>query len=157
MEETEKVVTLSLVDGTPIKGTYDENGEYVPPKADPEEYRKGTDKKTGRFIKGNTLGKGRPKGSRNKLNQDMLNRVAARSEDGLSPEEIIMNIMQDAGMSPDLRFKAAAKIMDMVHPKAQSIELTVDEKDNMSKEQMEDRIKQLMAKHARKDYAETKD
>ncbi len=108
----------------------------------------GKDPKTGKFLPGHSFGKGRPKGSRNKMNQQMLDRVAARSESGLSAEEIIMEIMQDPGMSPELRFKAAAKIMDMVHPKAQSIELKVEDKDMMSKSQMEDRIKQLIGKHS---------
>lgn len=116
-------------------------------KATEEEKAAGMNQKSGKFLPGNKLGKGRPKGSRNKLNQQMLDRVAEKSEAGLSPEEIIMGIMQDATMPPELRFKAAAKIMDMVHPKAQSIELVVDEKDSMSKSQMEDRIKQLVTKH----------
>ena len=34
--------------------------------------------KTGQFVKGNTQGKGRPKGSRNKMTQRMLNRGASR-------------------------------------------------------------------------------
>ena len=64
--------------------------------------------KTGQFVKGNTQGKGRPKGSRNKMTQRMLNRVAERSEDGLSMEEIMMDIAQDPQMPAELRFKAAA-------------------------------------------------
>ncbi len=116
-------------------------------KATEEEKATGMNQKTGKFLPGNKMGKGRPKGSRNKLNQQMLDRVAEKSEAGLSPEEIIMGIMQDPSMPPELRFKAAAKIMDMVHPKAQSIELVVDDKDTMSKSQMEDRIKQLVTKH----------
>ncbi|MGL4519222.1 MAG: hypothetical protein ACRCUJ_06000, partial [Phocaeicola sp.] len=59
----------------------------------------------GQFLSGNTLGKGRPKGSRNKMTQLMLDRVSSRSEDGLSMEEIMMDIAQDPNQPAELRFK----------------------------------------------------
>ncbi|MGL5480050.1 MAG: hypothetical protein ACRDCB_13485 [Clostridium sp.] len=104
----------------------------------------GRDPKTGKFT-GSGRGPGRPKGSRNKMTQRMLNRVAERSEDGLSMEEIMMDIAQDPEMPAELRFKAAAKIADLVFPKAASIEVQIDEKEAMSKDQIDNRLKELLA------------
>lgn len=101
--------------------------------------------KTGQFMKGNTQGKGRPKGSRNKMTQRMLNRVAERSEDGLSMEEIMMDIAQDPQMPAELRFKAAAKVSDLVYPKASSVEVKMDDKESMTKEQIDARLKALLS------------
>lgn len=88
-----------------------------------EEIVDGRNTKTGKFVKGNSVAKGRPKGSRNKMTQRMLNRVCERSEDGLSMEEIMMDIAQDPNMPAELRFKAAAKVSDLVYPKASSVEV----------------------------------
>ena len=101
--------------------------------------------KNGQFVKGNTLATGRVKGSRNKMTQRMLNRVAERSEDGLSMEEIMMDIAQDPQMPAELRFKAAAKVSDLVYPKASSVEVKMDEKDSMTKEQIDARLKALLS------------
>lgn len=101
--------------------------------------------KTGQFVKGNQASGGRPKGSRNKMTQRMLNRVADRSEDGLSMEEILMDIAQDPNMPAELRFKAAAKVSDLIYPKASSVEVKMDDKEQMSKEQIDNRLKQLLA------------
>lgn len=103
----------------------------------------GRDLKTGKFT-GGGKGPGRPKGSRNKMTQKMLNRVASRSEDGLSVEEIMLDIAQDPQMPSELRFKAAAKIADLVFPKAASIEVQIDEKEAMSKDQMDNRLRELL-------------
>lgn len=100
------------------------------------------DKVTGRFLSGNP---GRPHGSRNKMTQLMLDRVFARSEAGLSMEEIMMDIAQDPNQPAELRFKAAAKISDLVYPKAASVEVQMDDKNAMSKDQMEARLKQLLS------------
>lgn len=100
--------------------------------------------KKNQFIPGNPGG-GRPKGSRNKLTQLMLDRVAARQESGLSAEEVLIDIMQDPEMPPDLRLKAAAKISDLVYPKAASIEVQMDDK-RMSKGEMDAKIQQLLTK-----------
>lgn len=100
---------------------------------------------TGKFLPGYKGGPGRPKGSRNKMTQLMLDRVAARSEDGLSPEEVMLDIMQDPNMPPELRLKAATQITNLVHPKASSIEVRMDEDSSMSNEQIEQRIMQLIA------------
>lgn len=102
------------------------------------------DVKTGQFLPGNKGG-GRPKGSRNKMTQRMLDRVCARSEDGLSMEEIMMDIAQDPNQPAELRFKAAAKISDLVYPRASSVEVKMDDEGAMNKEQIDTRLKELLA------------
>ena len=109
------------------------------------EVRDQKDAVTGQFLKGNSQGKGRVKGSRNKMTQLMLDRVAARSEDSLSMEEIIMDIAQDPNMPAELRFKAAAKISDLVFPKAASIEVDMDEANILTKSEMDARLAQLLS------------
>lgn len=99
--------------------------------------------RTGKFVKGNSGG-GRPKGSRNKLTQKFLDRVALRTEDGLSPEEILLDMVQDPECNPELRFKAAAKLLDLTVPKAQSVEI-IDDSQKLSKEQIDTRLKELLA------------
>lgn len=99
---------------------------------------------TGQFLPGNKLGKGRVKGSRNKLTQLLLDRVASRQEDGLSLEDIVMDIAYDVEMPAELRFKAASKILDIVHPKSASVEVQIDDENSISPEQMDNRIKQLI-------------
>ncbi|QDH46554.1 hypothetical protein LAh9_9 [Aeromonas phage LAh_9] len=98
--------------------------------------------KLNHFKPGNPGG-GRPKGSRNKMTQLMLDRVASRQESGLSSEEILMDIMQDPEMPPELRFKAAAKISDLIYPKAASIEVQMDDK-RMTKGEMDAKLQQLL-------------
>ncbi|MGL5014346.1 MAG: hypothetical protein ACRC6V_08685 [Bacteroidales bacterium] len=105
----------------------------------------GQDATTGKFQEGNKLGKGRKKGSRNKMTQLMLDRVAARSEDGLSIEEIIMDIAQDPNQPAELRLKAASKVADMVFPKAASVEVKIDDEDKLTKEQIDNRLNMLLA------------
>ncbi|MGL5013266.1 MAG: hypothetical protein ACRC6V_03125 [Bacteroidales bacterium] len=109
----------------------------------------------GQFLSGNTLGKGRPKGSRNKMTQLMLDRVSSRSEDGLSMEEIMMDIAQDPNQPAELRFKAAAKISDLVFPKAASIEVQMDDNAVLTKSEMDARIKQLLSAQFGKNVIET--
>lgn len=103
------------------------------------------DTNSGKFLSGNTLGKGRPKGSRNKMTQLMLDRVSARSEDGLSVEEIMLDIAQDPDQPAELRFKAAAKISDLVFPKAASVEVQIEDTSALSKSEMDIRLKQLLS------------
>lgn len=102
------------------------------------------DENTGRFLPGHS-GPGRPKGSRNKMTQLMLDRVSERSEDGLSMEEIMMDIAQDPNQPSELRFKAASKIADLVYPRAASVEVTIDEEGSLSSDELDARIKQLMS------------
>ncbi|MGL4852199.1 MAG: hypothetical protein ACRC3Z_06090 [Phocaeicola sp.] len=98
----------------------------------------------GQFLPGNTLGKGRVKGSRNKLTQALLDRVAARQEDNLSLEDVVMDIAYDPNQPAELRLKAAAKILDIVHPKSASVEVTLDDETGISPAEMEARIEQLL-------------
>lgn len=100
--------------------------------------------KLNRFKAGNPGG-GRVKGSRNKMTQLMLDRVASRQESGLSSEEILMDIMQDPEMPPELRFKAAAKISDLVYPKAASVEVQMDDK-RLTKSEMDAKLQSLLKK-----------
>ncbi|MGL5014164.1 MAG: hypothetical protein ACRC6V_07740 [Bacteroidales bacterium] len=102
------------------------------------------DPTTGRFLAGNNLA-GSRKGSRNKMTQLMLDRVSSRSEDGLSMEEIMMDIAQDPNQPAELRFKAAAKISDLVYPKAASVEVQMDENAVLTKGEMDARLKQLLS------------
>jgi predicted HTH transcriptional regulator len=103
--------------------------------------------KHGGFLPGNKCAKGRIKGSRNKLTEKMLERFAMRNQDGISIEEILFDIAQDNGQSAEMRFKASAKLSDLVYPKAQSVEMEIEEMDGMSLEQMDERILILLAKN----------
>lgn len=109
----------------------------------------GQDPVSGKFQPGNKFGKGRKKGSRNKMTQLMLDRVSARSEDGLSIEEIMLDIAQDPNQPAELRLKAASKIADMVFPKAASVEVKIDDEDKLTKEQIDDRLKSLIGTFAK--------
>jgi len=101
--------------------------------------------RTGQFVAGNKARSGRPRGSRNKMTQRMLNRVAERSEDGLSMEEIMMDIAQDPQMPAELRYKAASKVADLVYPKASSVEVKMHDKETMTKEQIDAKLKSLLS------------
>ena len=102
--------------------------------------------KTGKFLKGHAKGgPGRPKGSRSKMTQNMLYRVFERSEPGMSMEEIMMDIAQDPKAPLDLRFKAAAKVADLVYPKASSVEVKMDDAESMTKEQIDQKLSTLLA------------
>lgn len=98
---------------------------------------------TGKFV--NKAGPGRPKGSRNKMTQRFLDRVNERTEVGNSMEDILMDIAQDPECHPELRFKAAAKILDLVVPKASSVEVIMDDKEKMTKEQIDAKLADLLA------------
>jgi hypothetical protein len=100
----------------------------------------------GGFLPGNKCAKGRIKGSRNKLTEKMLERFAHRNQDGISVEEILFDIAQDATESSDMRFKSASKLADLVYPKAQSVELEVEETDSMTLAQMDERIQAILDK-----------
>lgn len=105
-----------------------------------DEYEtKGMNPQSGKFEKGNKFG--RAKGKRNKLTQAMLDRVA---QAGLSPDEVMIDIYQDPTIPPDLRFKAAAKIADLVYPKAASIEVKMDDHEAMTEEQLDNKIRDFL-------------
>lgn len=105
----------------------------------------GKDPVTGRFLPGHKLNKPRVVGSRNKLTQRMLDTVAARSEDGLTVEDILLDIAQDPAQPVDLRLKAASKIADLVYPKASSVEVKMEESDTLNKEQIDARLQELIS------------
>lgn len=102
--------------------------------------------KTGKFVKGQAkAGPGRPKGSRNKMTNKFLTLATEREEAGLGIGDFLYDLLQDPSMPPELRFKSAAKLADLIYPKASSVEVTVDDKDSMTPEQMDARLKQLLA------------
>lgn len=101
---------------------------------------RGMNPQTGRFQKGHKFG--RPKGRRNKLTQEMLDRMA---EIDLKPDEVLMSIYQDPEAPLDLRFKAAAKMVDIVYPKAASVEIKMDEEDSMTEEMMDLKIRDFLS------------
>lgn len=112
--------------------------ERLPGVTDELESR-GMNPNTGRFQKGNKFG--RPKGSRGKLTQMMLDRVATSQ---LSPDEVLIEIYQDPQIPPDLRFKAAAKVADLVYPKAASVEVKIEEENVINEESINDRLREFL-------------
>lgn len=101
---------------------------------------RGMNPQTGRFQKGHKFG--RPKGRRNKLTQEMLDRMA---EIDLKPDEVLMSIYQDPEAPLDLRFKAAAKMVDIVYPKAASVEIKMDDEDTVTEEMMDAKIADFLS------------
>lgn len=96
------------------------------------------------FEKGHSFAKGRVKGSRNRITQELLDLIA----NGRSPAEALYEMQENEELPPELRYKAAAKLTDIVYPKASSVEVIVDEKDKWTKEQLEERILVLANKVA---------
>ena len=94
---------------------------------------------TGKFTKGNKFG--RPRGSRGKLTQLMLDRVAASH---LSPDEVLIQIYEDPSIPPDLRFKAASKVADLVYPKAASVEVKIEEENVINEESLNAQIRDFL-------------
>lgn len=100
---------------------------------------RGMEPSTGKFQKGNKFG--RPKGSRGKLTQLMLDRVAASH---LSPDEVLIQIYEDPNIPPDLRFKAASKVADLVYPKAASVEVKIEEENVINEESLNAQIRDFL-------------
>lgn len=100
---------------------------------------RGMEPSTGKFQKGNKFG--RPKGSRGKLTQLMLDRVAASH---LSPDEVLIQIYEDPNIPPDLRFKAASKVADLVYPKAASVEIKIEEENVINEDSLNAQIKDFL-------------
>lgn len=84
------------------------------------------------------------KASRANMTQMMLNRVHARSQNGNAVDEILMNIAQGADIPLELRFKAAAKLADLIFPKASSVEVKIEDEGAMNKEQIDNELKRLL-------------
>lgn len=101
---------------------------------------RGMEPSTGRFQKGNKFG--RPKGSRGKLTQLMLDRVA---ESQLSPDEVLIEIYQDPSIAPDLRYKAAAKVADLVYPRAASVEVKIEEDNGITEETINAQLRDFLS------------
>lgn len=99
----------------------------------------------GYFVKGNSFGKGRKKGSRNKLTQQMLDRVANST---ITPDEFLLDIVNNTTTDEKLRVQAAMKLVDIVFPKASSVEMDITDKREMKKEDMDGRIKEILQKVA---------
>lgn len=119
-------------------------GNFLAAKED-DPIENGRNLRTGKFQPGNKIATGRPKGSRNKLTQQFLDRVASRSEDGLSAEDILMDMMQDPKCVPDLRLRAAKTILELTVPKAASVEVTMEET-KLTKDQIDARLGELISK-----------
>ncbi len=80
----------------------------------------------------------------------MLDRVAASH---LSPDEVLIQIYEDPNIPPDLRFKAASKVADLVYPKAASVEVKIEE-ENVIKRRIIECTNQgdFMLRHLHKGY-----
>lgn len=107
---------------------------------------RGMSPNTGRFQKGNKFG--RPKGSRGKLTQLMLDRVASSH---LSPDEVLIQIYEDPNIPPDLRFKAASKVADLVYPKAASVEVKIEEENVINEDSLNAQIREFLVSALGKD------
>ena len=128
---------------------FGENGELTPaqvaeitgrlPGVTEELEGRGMNPSNGKFQKGNKFG--RPKGSRGKLTQLMMDRVAASH---LSPDEVLIQIYEDPNIPPDLRFKAASKVADLVYPKAASVEVKIEEENVINEESLNAQIKDFL-------------
>jgi hypothetical protein len=100
---------------------------------------KGMNPSNGKFQKGNKFG--RPRGSRGKLTQLMLDRVASSH---LSPDEVLIQIYEDPNIPPDLRFKAASKVADLVYPKAASVEIKMEDENAINEDTLNAQIKDFL-------------
>ena len=81
---------------------------------------------------------------RNKLTQNLLNRVMERSEKGHCAEDVLMDIAFNSDQPAELRVRAATQITNLIFPKAQSVEVTADVTSEISLSDMDDRIAQLL-------------
>lgn len=121
-------------------------GENRLPGVTDELESRGMNPNTGRFQKGNKFG--RPKESRGQLTQLMLDRVANTQ---MHPDEVLIEIYQDPTIAPDLRFKAAAKVADLVYPKAASVEVKIEEDNGISEETLNEQLKDFLVAALGKD------
>lgn len=86
------------------------------------------------FLKGNKFAKGRVKGSRNKLTQQMLDMVASAR---ITPAEYLMDVMEMVTADPKERLAAAMKLADFVYPKAASVEVDIKDNEELSKSEID--------------------
>lgn len=103
----------------------------------------GKDIETGRYVKGFVRpGPGRPKGSRNKLVLGLLSKVEG---DDVKPEDVLRAIYMDSDAHPELRLRAASKLLDYVYPKAASVQVEVEDNTPRSIEELNSKIVDLLA------------
>lgn len=68
--------------------------------------------------------RGRPKGSRNRRTQAVLDAAEAG---GISPLEFLLQVMRDGRRKFDVRFEAAKAAAPFVHPKLSSVQARVED------------------------------
>lgn len=89
------------------------------------------------FLSGNSFGRGRKKGSRNKMTQQMLDMVA---NSRISPAEYLMDVMENVTSTPEERLKAAMKLVDIVYPKTASVDLDVSGEVEISGKELDEAL-----------------
>ena len=99
-----------------------------------------------KFQKDSKFGMVGSSNARNRLTLRLLERFEMRNLDGISVEELMFDIAQDEGESSEMRFKAAAKLADLVFPKTAQVELEVNDESGASLEDMDSRIQELLSK-----------
>lgn len=100
---------------------------------------------TGRFKIFNGKKGGRKKGSRNKITQQMIDRCAAASEAGFSPEEFLIELYNDPKAPLELRLRAASKIADILYPKSASIEVDMNDNESLSSAELDEKLTALLS------------
>ena len=71
----------------------------------------------------------------------MLDRVA---DSQMHPDEVLIEIYQDPSIAPDLRFKAAAKVADLVYPRAASVEVKIEEDNGITEESINAQLRDFL-------------
>ena len=57
---------------------------------------------------------------------------------------MLIQIYEDPNIPPDLRFKAASKVADLVYPKAASVEVKIEEENVINEESLNAQIKDFL-------------
>ena len=80
------------------------------------------------FEKGHKLGKGRPKGSRNKIDAISIPLAieAVRDNPGSEPLQFIASIIVDETQAIELRLSAAKELAKYTAPQLKAVEHTID-------------------------------
>lgn len=97
---------------------------------------KGTILHNGRIAPGNKMGRGRKKGSRNKLNQNLLD-FMANSEVEIGPALVEMYMSEQT--SPKEKIQCLKILSDIVFPKSQSVEVEIIQEEK-SKDQIQNEL-----------------
>ena len=100
---------------------------------------------SGRFTKGHTFAKGRPKGSQNQLQKELQERMEQRSDDGQNIDTLLMDIAFDTSIEINTRVKAASKIADLVYGSKSNIVIE-DESEQLSCEELEQKLRETIAR-----------